>query len=745
MRWLIRSIITILVLTPILMHIISRESFDLEETQNDTSFLTNLEHWAYDTRLNLMSPKTRDTGVVILDIDEKSIAEIGQWPWARDDIAKIVDTLFDHYEIDVLGFDITFPEADRSEDLELLTEIESQFSQKNIAEPFNFSDIRKSRERDTILANTFKNRNVVLGFVLDYLPDNSERKPAGILPKSTLSYESVQDELYFYQLDTFTGNLKTLQDSAYGAGNFHPISVDADGKIRRVPLLIKHETEIYDSLSLAIVKAKMQADIEFKYEEGVPRDYSTLEALSIGGLKVPVSEYMNMLVPYRGEQETFEYISAVDILNKKIDAESLKSKIIIVGTRAAGLKDFRVTPVSEIYPGVEIHANLISAMLTGNTLKIPEIQDAIQLFSLLVLSIIITLMMMRLSVVASSVIIFLIMVGIWLSSLYAWKQGVVIPVMPSIIFTALAFLAHLIYGSFIESRNKQQLTKLFGQYVPPALVNEMENDLTHYTMETKQAELTVMFADIKGFTTLSETLEADQVAQLLNEFLTTMTEVIHNKRGTIDKYMGDAIMAFWGAPLENEEHAQHAVETAFLMQEKMQELNDSLSAQELPNIEICIGINTGNMSVGNMGSEFRMAYTVIGDSVNLAARLETLTRIYDVGILLGEKTRRALKNTLCIELDTVLVKGKGEPTTIYEPIGLVADMTQEQATMLEKQSQALSAYRDKNWVDSIRLFQELKDQFPDKSLFELFLQRLEVLIEKPRNEHWDGVYKFTQK
>jgi len=264
-------------------------------------------------------------------------------------------------------------------------------------------------------------------------------------------------------------------------------------------------------------------------------------------------------------------------------------------------------------------------------------------------------------------------------------------------------------------------------------------------METKQAELTVMFADIKGFTTLSESLNADQVAQMLNEFLTTMTEVIHNKRGTIDKYMGDAIMAFWGAPLDDEDHAQHAVETAFLMQEKMQELNANLSDRGLPNIDICIGINTGNMSVGNMGSEFRMAYTAIGDSVNLAARLEALTRIYGVDIMLGENTRRALKDTLCLELDKVIVKGKGIAVTVYEPIGLVSEMSQEQATMLDKQSRALTAYRDRNWVDSIRLFQELKDQFPNKRVFELFLERLEMLIEKPRDEAWDGVFKFTQK
>lgn len=744
MRWLIRVLITLLVFVPVFLNIVNSHNLELENFQDDDSFLTNLEHWAYDLRLNLLMPRSRDSGVVILDIDEKSIAEIGQWPWARDDIAKIVDTLFEHYDIDVLGFDITFPEADRSEDLELLDEIEASFTQQEIAIPLNFEVIRNSRKRDDRLAQSFENRKVVLGFVLD----SEERPPAGVLPKPSFSIDELNQEesLYVYEAETYTGNLNILQDKAYGAGNFNPFAHDIDGKIRRIPLLVSLKNKgVYDSLSLAIVKAKMDSKAEFNFQEGVEKSYSTLQFLNVGGLEIPVSEYMNMLVPYRGYEGTFEYISVVDILSKKIDAESLKSKIVIVGTRAAGLKDFRVTPVSENYPGVEIHANVVSAMLTGNTLNSPEYQAAVQIVGVIILAIIITLMMMRLSVVMSSIVTLFIIIGIWFGNLYAWKQGTVIPVMPTIMFTALTYFAHLIYGSFVESRSKQQLTKLFGQYVPPKLVEEMEADLTHYSMETKQANLTVMFADIKGFTTLSEALNAEQVAQLLNEFLTTMTEVIHNQRGTIDKYMGDAIMAFWGAPLDDEQHAQHAVLTAVHMQEKMQELNTKLAAQGLPNIEICIGINTGNMSVGNMGSEFRMAYTVIGDSVNLAARLEGLTRIYDVSILLGENTRRELKNTLCVELDKVIVKGKADAVRIFEPIGLADSMTQEQAAMMQKHSQALSAYRNKNWVEAIRLFQELKDQYPEKALFELFLQRLEKFLETPPQNDWDGVHVFTQK
>jgi adenylate cyclase len=224
-----------------------------------------------------------------------------------------------------------------------------------------------------------------------------------------------------------------------------------------------------------------------------------------------------------------------------------------------------------------------------------------------------------------------------------------------------------------------------------------------------------------------------------------MTGVIHEKRGTIDKYMGDAIMAFWGAPLDDEDHAKHALEAALIMQDKMQELNVNLSAKNLPSISIVIGVNTGIMSVGNMGSEFRMAYTVIGDSVNLAARLEALTRVYGVQIMIGENTRKSLKNTLCLELDKVIVKGKGQAVSVYEPIGAASEMTPDQEFMIEKQQQALQLYREQNWSMAIRNFQELKEKFPEKYVFELYLERIEQFLETPPGPDWDGVFKFTTK
>ena len=737
MRWLIRSIITILVLIPFLVHLFSIQGFD---------FLNRMEFWAYDTRMSLTMPNTKDEDVVIIDIDEKSMSEFGQWPWPRDVLAEMVDVLFEHYQISVLGFDMQFPEADRDDDLDLIDELETTHAGDVVLEKLNLREIREQRNRDKRFAESIRNRAVVLGFTL-----NDDNYQVGALPQAIIDLDKSPEyaNFPFIPLSGHIGNLSILQGSEVRAGNFNPLTIDTDGKIRGIAMLSKKDNKVYESLSLAVARRALGAEnITFANDSYNSEDVTAenFSAIVMSGTEYFIGDDMEMLIPYRGQEGTFDYFSAADIINKKISKARLSNVIALVGSRASGLRDLRVAPMAENFPGVEMNANMVSGIMLNTVKHTPESAYLMELCILLLLAILFTALLPRLPVLNGGLLTALVLVLLWFSNLYLWNtQNEVQPITISLLFSALLFFAHTIYGSFIESRNKQQLTKLFGQYVPPELVNEMEADLTHYSMETKQAELTVMFADIKGFTTLSEALNAEQVAQVLNEFLTTMTEVIHNKRGTIDKYMGDAIMAFWGAPLDDEKHAQHAVETAFLMQEKMHALNVKLHNRGLPNIDICIGINTGNMSVGNMGSEFRMAYTVIGDSVNLAARLEALTRTYGVGVMMGENTRRVIKDTLCLELDKVIVKGKQQAVSIYEPLGLISNMSQEQATMLEKQSQALLAYREKNWPVAIRIFQELKEQFPEKHLFEVFLQRLENFRENPPLEAWDGAHKFTQK
>ena len=699
MRWLIRSLISILVLIPFLMHLNSEDGFDL---------LNQFEYWSYDTRMKLTMPGTPDSNIVIIDVDEKSMLEFGQWPWPRDVLADLVSVLFDHYNISVLGFDMQFPEPDRDDDLELLDELETYFNNKDGSLNLDYERLRRERNRDKIFADSIRGRNVVLGFTL--IEADLE---VGALPEPIINLNQYPEYagLPFLVLSGHIGNLEILQNTGVGGGNFNPLTIDSDGKIRGIAMLSRKGDMIYESLSMAVARMALGVKTISFANDSYGAEQLTgdnVSSILMGDTEYFVGDEMEMLIPYRGPEGTFIYKSAADVINKKVDSGILDNAIVLVGSRASGLRDLRVAPISENFPGVEMNANMVSGIILNSVKQSPEFSYVIEIFIIFLVAILFTILLPRLQVLYGTILAAFLIAIFTFVNLVLWNNNWVMPISTTVLFTTILFFAHLIYGSFIETRRKNQLTKLFGQYVPPELVDEMETDLSSYSMETLEAELTVMFADIRGFTPLSEAMTAEQVTQLLNEFLTMMTEVIHSKRGTIDKYMGDAIMAFWGAPLPNENHAQDALDAALLMQEKMQLVNENLSARGLPNISICIGLNTGSVRVGNMGSEFRMAYTAIGDAVNLAARLEALTRNYEVGIMIGEDTRRVLKNTVCLELDKVRVKGKDIPVLIYEPLGYVDDMSAQQAAMLEKHQQALAAYREKSGLQPFVIFMSCK-------------------------------------
>jgi len=307
------------------------------------------------------------------------------------------------------------------------------------------------------------------------------------------------------------------------------------------------------------------------------------------------------------------------------------------------------------------------------------------------------------------------------------------------------FLLNMSYGYFVESRGKRQLAGLFGHYVPPELVDEMSEHPESYSLEGESREMTVLFTDVRGFTTISEGLEPKELTQLMNGFLTPMTEIIHNHRGTIDKYMGDAIMCFWGAPLHDPEHARHALEAGMTMIEKLHQLEDEFKARGWPEIKIGVGLNTGLMSVGNMGSEFRMAYTVLGDAVNLGSRLEGLTKGYGVEVIVNETTREQVPEYAYRELDRVRVKGKDKPVTIYEPIGLERHLNSDEADELKLYRRALRLYRGQEWDLAEIQFLNLQNRAPERVLYRLYAERVAHFREVPPGENWDGVFTHETK
>ena len=627
----------------------------------DAPFIRKMDYLTYDFRLNLTMPTTVDKRIVIVDIDERSLAEEGRWPWPRDKLSRLVDHLFDHYQVAVVGFDVVFAEADEDR---VLNRIESLTAPTDDARWQQLLDIVDPL-RDAAFAKSLAGRKTILGYYFSHHPEHTET--SGVLPEPVLPAE-IADALEVSTVRTYGygANLPVLQAAAAGAGYFDNVLSDEDGVFRRAPLLQSYKGALYESLSVAVAEAYLGQTLGFGDNN---------EAVTIGERAIAVDGIMAALIPYRGTQGSFRYISATDILAKRLDADFIKGDIVLVGTTAPGLYDLRNTPVQKVYPGVEIHANLVSGILDGRFLKNPPYTLASETLALVLVGLVLVFAMPALSAALSSLLSLVVLAAVVLVNLYFWQvHALVLPLAGVLLLILALYLLNMTYGFLTESRHKRDLTRRFGQYVPPEIVGEMSEDPKSYSLAGERRSMTVLFSDVRGFTRISEGLDPVELTRLMNRLLTPMTQTIHAQRGTIDKYMGDAIMAFWGAPLPDDQHAAHAVAAALEMQQILATLRDEFRAQHWPEVRMGIGINSGPMSVGNMGSEFRMAYTVLGDAVNLGARLEGLTKQYGVGIVVSETTRDAAPGFRYRELDLVRVKGREQPLRIFEPLGVAGTL-----------------------------------------------------------------------
>jgi adenylate cyclase len=330
-------------------------------------------------------------------------------------------------------------------------------------------------------------------------------------------------------------------------------------------------------------------------------------------------------------------------------------------------------------------------------------------------------------------------------NLMLWSSyGLVVPLASLLVYTILAAMLQITYRFFVEQRNKRHLSQVFGQYIPPSLVEEIDEVGEEVSLEGESREMSVLFSDVRGFTTISEGLDATELTRMMNEFLTPFTQAIQSHRGTIDKYMGDCVMAFWGAPLTDPEHARHALLAAFDMLAAVKSLDEPFRSRGWPAIRVGVGIASGDMNVGNMGSEFRIAYTVMGDTVNLGARLEGLTKQYGVDIIVNDRTARLVPEFTFRELDLVRVKGKQEPVAIYEPLGPGGEIARETAQELRLYDSALAAYRRKDWNAAQDTFQSLKER-TDHLLYNVYLDRIERFRGEPPPDDWDGVFSHLNK
>jgi len=383
-------------------------------------------------------------------------------------------------------------------------------------------------------------------------------------------------------------------------------------------------------------------------------------------------------------------------------------------------------------------------MLDGQTRHMPAWADDARLLLVLLPGALLVGVLLRFGPTVGLLLSLALLAALWGLYAEAWRRFWVVPMAAPMLTVLGLYLLNAAYGFFVESRSKRQITKLFGQYVPPELAQEMSKNPTDYTMEGQSREMTVLFSDIRGFTNFSERLPPTELAEVLNAYLSTMTRIVQQHRGTIDKYIGDAIMAFWNAPVDLPDHATRAVQTALDMQDALQQLNREFAARGWPEVKIGIGVNSGRMSVGNMGSAFRMSYTVMGDAVNLGSRLEGITKQYGVGILATETTVRTDSEHAFMKVDAVRVKGKETPVVIYEPLGPKVGLPESVRRDAEAFEIAFAAYQKQDWETAGKILAELNSRTP-RPLYDIYLERIAHFRDAPPPPDWDGVFVYTTK
>jgi len=707
--------ITLLMLVPVL----TGERFQLIE---------RLELDLYDLRLQQSLTKEQDPRIVIVDIDEKSLAAEGRWPWGRDRIAVMISQLLNHYGVAVVGFDMGFPEPTKRLSVDDMTKIWQPG--KSLAE------VVSELDPDGRLAEVISGQPVVLGYVFDQSQEDLRK---GVLGEPWLVDERIES-LEVPEARGVIANIRRLQQASDWAGFFDNPSVDPDGVYRRVPVLQHYQNGYYPSLALAMLMALMDSkEITPLIEQDITGRLNALVGIDAAGIQIPTDQSGAVLVPYRGYQGSFPYVSATDVISAKADLSQLEGAIVLIGTSAAGLLDLRVTPMQNRYPGVEVHANIIAGMLDEQLRSKPDYILGVELLQLLLCGLILSLVLPRVSVVGAFVTTSALIILVTAFNYYAWQELlIVVSLAYTVILCLILFLFLQLTGYFFEVRNRRQLKSTFGQYVPPELVDSLSLAGTRLSMEGDHRYMTVFFSDIRGFTQLSETLSPAQLTDMMNIYLTAMTKIIHQHGGTVDKYIGDAVMAFWGAPLEDPDHATHAVQAAIAMRQKMPEVNARLAEHGLPELKIGMGLHCGYMNVGNMGSEFRVAYTVMGDAVNLASRLEGLTKFYGTDLIISEELANNLKAKRVLELDLVRVKGRQEPVHLYTV------MDEEQAEFVSAVDAFLLRYREGAWEQAAVLLQGLRQEYPEQYLLNLYFERMsDNGFQPPKG--WQPVFSHTEK
>ena len=688
----------------------------------DPHFLRFMELKALDLRMVSRGQLPTTGQVIIATVDEKSLSEIGRWPWSRSMTAKLVDSLKE-YGAKAVGFDIVFAEPEQS----------------------------TGPSADAILAKSVKSaKNVSLGYFfhtsmkdVEFLTEEYINASGSLIGGSMYSMVREKGHEGDYNLITAYApvpSIKAIAESGENCGYFNAFP-DPDGVIRWSPLVIKFQDNFYYSLPIALLMQYLDYPMIVLNlaEFGV-------DGVMLGDLRIPTDEIGRLLINYLGPAKTFPHYSISDIIAGRLSPELIKGKIVIVGATATGIYDLRVTPFSPVYPGVELHATVVENILQGNFLEQSAWTTFIDICGIIVFGMIIGIAIPRLKALQGILLVMVLLGGFVAgNTLIFAKYNTWLNMVYPVLTMMTIYLVITVYRYFTEEREKKKIRGAFQYYLTASVINELLKDPTKLKLGGDKKDLTVMFSDIRGFTTISEKLTPEELVHLLNEYLTAMTDIVFKYEGLLDKYIGDAIMAVFGAPVDQPDHAMRSCRTALEMMATLKGLQQKWAAEGRPFVDIGVGINSGDMVVGNMGSNMRFDYTVMGDNVNLSSRLEGINKEYGTHIVISEFTYEVVKEEVfCRELDAVRVKGKKLPVKIYELICERKDAA-EHEEYIGRFHAGLAHYKAAHWDEGIAAFKSVLEIRPDDPPAKLYIQRCQDLKENPPEGEWDGVFTMTRK
>jgi adenylate cyclase len=739
-------------------------------------FLADIELKTLDTRFLLRGRRLPDPDIVIVAIDQKSEDVLGRWPFPRNDLAQALNDL-NEGGARTVAFDINFPQPDQNSALRALQDVKSDYqrlakSSNKDSRQFDarLNALLKSSDNDRQFATALAHYpNAVLGYFfltrmgpgarnqqrvkdfVNYLSFQAYPQVSFSPPQPGLSGARLMGRCVTLfrlwdgpEFPELSPNLPSFANYAKNFGYFN-ILPDADGTVRREPVIALYDGNFYPSLDVAAAMTYLNVPLNQVSPVFTP---GGLHSIDLGKrIVIPTHPDGSVLIDYRGPSRTYPTYSLADLLQGRVPLRDFRNKLVLIGPTAVGIGDMAVTPFQRMdFPGVEVHANFIDDILNGRFIRRGLQENLIDILFLVLFSLGAGILLSVVPPVRATTIL-LVTLGLflWLAYYLFVADRIWIAVFLPMAALTTNYASIISYRFFFEEREKKKVRGAFQQYLPPGLISQLLEHPELLRLGGEEKELSIMFSDIRGFTALSEGLSPQALVELLNEYLSAMTDVIFSHWGTLDKYIGDAIMAFWGAPYPQADHAERSCRAALDMVRALHALRERWAQRDLPLIDFGVGINTGPVLVGNMGSKRRFNFTIMGDNVNLASRLEGINKQFGTRIILSQYLYQRVQGAFVTrELDLIRVKGKTTPVKIYELMGSLQEKPrfEDLATRFEK---GLAAYRDGRWEEAVGIFNDLLKDYPRDGPTRVLAKRCQDLLDHPPDGAWDGVYVMKTK